>query len=178
MHNIILYIRHNTTDHKVCVCVCAHHQTIHVEMLCNRTYPFLQCYFACVIFIHLSCFSGAIFLLNKKACQFQNICMCNQTLVTLPIHVVTHKHLHISSFCSITTNYRQHGHQWLSPTSMACHNQFAECWAPWPLRSPFGLFVVSSRSWSIRKTLSQRSRGKGWCTASPVASAHGHTLGR
>ena len=63
-------------------------------------------------------------------------------------------------------------------TSMACHNHFAEFWAPWPLRSPFGLFELSCRRWSIRETLSQRSRGKGWCTASPVASVHGHTSGR
>ena len=107
---IILYCILDITQ-LIIKCVCAHHQTIHVEMLCNRTYPVLQCYFACVI-IYLSCFTGDRFLLNKKAWQFQNICMCNQTLITHCLsHVVTHKHLHISSFCSITMNYRQHRHQ-------------------------------------------------------------------
>ena len=104
--------------------------------------------------------------------------MCNQTLITLPIHVVTRKHLHISSFSSITTNYVQTTQA--SVTIPYIHDLSQSICR---VLSPLIIKVTVRPFQTLKQELvhlkdpvpEKQRKGVMYSTASPAASAHGCT---
>ena len=107
------------------------------------------------------CRAEVIFLLRCDPGSGRRV----RTTVALKEWVPCHFHHKAQSPTASPTEWGAHGHQWLSTTSMACHNQFIECWVPWPLRSPFGLLDSEAASEKL-------------CPREAEERSCGHTLGR